>query len=693
MMGKLLRRLDNTSVRITIHVTLICLLGFAALAANRVWDARGEVRRAQLSATAAELADQIIAAAAQQALERGATNAALTASGPAAPALQAKIRGFRSSGEEALGAAIERAGRLAQTPGSHPTFAGALERVREAHGKLMAARQKVDASLAGEQRTIGKDEWFDAITEQIRLGARLRQAAFAHEDMLPGVVYDGQVIKHNVWLASEFAGQERATVAALINANVPAVSAQLQHLTGLRRVVDDALTEIRAGLSGAATDTRVSQAVAAAEQAFVKDFELVRKQVLYEAEQPDESGGAGKHYSLTALQWFEASTRGIDSLLAISRAVSAVSVEQTAGLAAKASMRLTAFALLLALVLAVAGLIIGLLARKLSRLERLRASMAGLAGGQGDLTQRLDAGVNDEIGQTSRAFNQFIEGLQATVVEATHGTREVAATTTRVAGAAEELRRHSQVQSEMAASAAAAVEEITESISQVADLGRETADVSREEGELSERGERVVSAFRTEMGNMVSASAALAKKVAELGQRSADIGGIVNVIGEIADQTNLLALNAAIEAARAGEQGRGFAVVADEVRKLAERTSVATREIGTVIASIQQGTGEVVDGIEANRAETERGARLAAEAAHALASINEGARKTIARTADIAAATQEQCATSQAIAGDVAAIARETESNCAAAAETADAVGELRRLAERLDALMGRFKA
>jgi methyl-accepting chemotaxis protein len=180
--------------------------------------------------------------------------------------------------------------------------------------------------------------------------------------------------------------------------------------------------------------------------------------------------------------------------------------------------------------------------------------------------------------------------------------------------------------------------------------------------------------------------------VETLEQHSTNISGIVNVIRDIADQTNLLALNAAIEAARAGEQGRGFAVVADEVRKLAERTGGATTEIGQMIDAIQTETRNAVAGMEQSQNQVGTGVQLAGQAADSLVHIQAETRRTLDQINDIASASQEQSAAANEIAQNVERIASMSEENSVAIRDASETATRLSELAHRLDRLMNRFK-
>ncbi len=194
------------------------------------------------------------------------------------------------------------------------------------------------------------------------------------------------------------------------------------------------------------------------------------------------------------------------------------------------------------------------------------------------------------------------------------------------------------------------------------------------------------------MKDMQLQVSAIAERSVELGQGSQEIGEMLALITEIAEQTNLLALNAAIEAARAGEQGRGFAVVADEVRKLAERTASSTSEISGMIEAIQGEVGRAVDNLKSNNEQVAQGKSLAEEVAATLARINEGARVTMERINDISSAAAEQGTASNDIARNVEKIAQMTEETSAAISQASTTAQQLEALASKLHAEVAQFK-
>ncbi|MDP2804349.1 MAG: methyl-accepting chemotaxis protein, partial [Gallionellaceae bacterium] len=211
-----------------------------------------------------------------------------------------------------------------------------------------------------------------------------------------------------------------------------------------------------------------------------------------------------------------------------------------------------------------------------------------------DLSQRVTITRHDEIGDIGDSFNQMVESFQQIIHRVIEGVYEVQKGSSQLYQSSNRVSESSQKQSDAAASMAAATEEMLTSIEHVAENSRHTYSIANQSGELSAQGERAASDTAIEMSKIADAVNISSVSITQLGEESKQISDIVKTIKEIADQTNLLALNAAIEAARAGEQGRGFAVVADEVRKLAERTSKSTVEITRMIEKIQTETNDAV---------------------------------------------------------------------------------------------------
>ncbi len=312
----------------------------------------------------------------------------------------------------------------------------------------------------------------------------------------------------------------------------------------------------------------------------------------------------------------------------------------------------------------------------------------------GDLRASLqdaDPSSRNEVHAIAHAFNQVAAGMRALV----HG---VSSSSQQVAGAANELQEaagralESSVQASQSASGiAASVEELSVSISHVADNAMHAAHISEEAKTETVGGRKVVGQAMAELERVAGDITESAALIESLGERSKQISSVVGVIREIAEQTNLLALNAAIEAARAGEQGRGFAVVADEVRKLAERTSMSTQEIASTVGAILQETAGAVERMKAVSGNMSASVSLAQGAGESLGAIDQRTQETVDVVHDIADSTREQSAASQEIARLVENIAQAAEGSNARATQNAERAQNLQRLAMELQAQLSRF--
>lgn len=309
-----------------------------------------------------------------------------------------------------------------------------------------------------------------------------------------------------------------------------------------------------------------------------------------------------------------------------------------------------------------------------------------------DLSHRSSVKGRNELGQTAGCFNALMDSLQDTLRSILDDAERVASTAMEVSRATARIADSSTRQSEAARSAAESMHSISHSITEVAHNTHETTGLSEHSSRVSSQGESASRDSAAEMSRIAEDMRHSVARVAGLRKRSDDIGGIVQVINEIANQTNLLALNAAIEAARAGEQGRGFAVVADEVRKLAERSGNATNQIKEMIEAIQGDVGVVVADMESGFARVSKGAEFAEQLASSLAQINDGTTKTLERIHVIASAAHSQSKAGEAVAERVQRIVETAEDNRSAVTEVAAAVRHLEGLAVNLKQEVGRFQ-
>ncbi|AZE51966.1 Methyl-accepting chemotaxis sensor/transducer protein [Pseudomonas chlororaphis] len=344
---------------------------------------------------------------------------------------------------------------------------------------------------------------------------------------------------------------------------------------------------------------------------------------------------------------------------------------------------------LLAMLLAV-GATVWLLRSKLAPLGDLVRQADAL--GKGDLSARLNVSSQDEIGQLASSFNQMGQALSTMVEHIRRAAEEVNGRAQALSGLSGGAYEGMEQQSGEISSMAGAVEEFSATSLNIADNMGNTERLAQENAQQTRIGRTSMEEASASLEQIAGALNSTATVINTLGQRSEEIGGIVGVITAIADQTNLLALNAAIEAARAGEQGRGFAVVADEVRNLASRTREATDEISGMINSIQQETGNAIATMEQGNMLMQEGLSRNANVASALARIDEQSRSAGQQFAAITTATQEQSSTATLLSSNLQSIAlanseqREVVSNLAITAK------ELEKLAADLRQEVDRFR-
>ncbi|MDN0082093.1 methyl-accepting chemotaxis protein [Crenobacter sp. SG2305] len=346
---------------------------------------------------------------------------------------------------------------------------------------------------------------------------------------------------------------------------------------------------------------------------------------------------------------------------------------------------------LLAFVLmaALAGVVIG---RMLQGLNRLRDAMADIAQGDGDLTLRLDDTGSDEIAATARAFNQFIGQLRKLFGQLQGEAHTLIGGVREANGQLVRLAEGSRQMADVSSSNAATLEEITVSIAHIADsAGQADSLVKSTHGELADSSTKMQQ-LSDGMEVTVSAVRSLETMLSSLDRRSQDISSITNVIRDIADQTNLLALNAAIEAARAGEQGRGFAVVADEVRKLAERTAQATLEIAQQVDTIRSETSRAVGDVNQTVQSVDQGVSLTQQSVADIRTIRGSMESVVSKMNDITLSTTEQHNASTLIAQSTEAINNRVLESDNQLQSVSGTLQHLAEAASRMDAAFGRFK-
>jgi len=311
---------------------------------------------------------------------------------------------------------------------------------------------------------------------------------------------------------------------------------------------------------------------------------------------------------------------------------------------------------------------------------------------KGDLTVYVKPErEDDEIGRLFKGFNEAVSNIRNMIIKVTEVVEATASASTQISSSSEEMAAGAQEQSSQSAEIAAAVEQMTKTIMETAKHANSAAEQSKNAGEIAKHGGSIIRDTVRGMERISEVVEQAANTIKELGSSSEKIGTIIGVIDDIADQTNLLALNAAIEAARAGEHGRGFAVVADEVRKLAERTTKATKEIGDMISQIQKDTGDAVEAMELGTSEVEKGMKLALESGKSLDEIIQSTTNVIDIINQVAAASEQESTTAEQISRSVEGINSVTQETAMGIQQIARAAEELNNLTANLQNLVVQF--
>ncbi|UJB30699.1 methyl-accepting chemotaxis protein [Chromobacterium sp. Beijing] len=312
--------------------------------------------------------------------------------------------------------------------------------------------------------------------------------------------------------------------------------------------------------------------------------------------------------------------------------------------------------------------------------------------GSGDLTGTIEVQGRDEVAQMMQSLSDTQKKLRVTVGDIINSASSVAATAEELAASTEQVSASIGQQVNATSSAAASIEELTVSIDQCSNNASLADSQASEAGSQAKIGNKEVQDSTQQVRKVNDSVAASANNLESLSEQAQMISSIATVIKEVADQTNLLALNAAIEAARAGEQGRGFAVVADEVRKLAERTTGSATEITQMIAKIQAGAKEAVDSMRSSRHIVSQVVESSEHVSTTISSVEESAEGVVGAISDIALAMQEQRQASTDLAGRVEAIAQMSKENGVAVDVFSQATRELAVVAERLQQTTLAFK-
>ncbi|OGP96023.1 MAG: hypothetical protein A2V53_03860 [Deltaproteobacteria bacterium RBG_19FT_COMBO_56_10] len=595
---------------------------------------------------------------------------------------------LRARGDETIARAYDMAKKLSGLDGSNPAIDSALSMAQSMHAELLQGRKRADASMTSYLgRGYDPGEWSSVITSFIEANSEIRAvslSAGAKEDAMHEAMRLNAELKNAAWLVAEYAGRERALVAKFVTARAPIDPGVLETLKTNRAIVDINLKPILRLRADKNAGPDVLNAISGLESTFLGSFEQTRKTIFAASRTGD--------YPVNGKQWIEKSSEAINSILGVSAAIGKL-VDSKIAPELKASKRHMALSLTVMVVVIVLGAasIVVINKKVINPMLSLKDKMAAIER-SGDLTVKIEASSADENGQMAESFNRMMDRFHGVVREIHASVDYLASSSGELSSAASRIADGSNSQSARAAQVSTASQEMSSTIAEITRSVSYAAEAAKAASEVAENGGRIVVSTIESM-NGISKTAKLSSGIiSSLGGRSREIGSIITVIDDIADQTNLLALNAAIEAARAGEQGRGFAVVADEVRRLAEKTMKATKEIDTMIRTMQDETGKAIESMENEVSAVGAGARLAEEAGASLNEIVSRVEVVTSMIESVMVAIQQQHSATEQISSDmegVSGVVSETSHN---AGQIAGASREIAALASSLKKTVGVFK-
>ncbi len=564
-------------------------------------------------------------------------------------------------------------GTIAAQGGKIDSIKKGLEKVSEQTGKLQATRTAVDSQSIDAKSTIA---YFNGLIGScLEIGFSVVGKADEPEIAMEAfsyVAFQG---------AKESVGQLRATVNGVL-------AEDAMDFPGSQRIARLVASE----------QNRMSNFQRYADPSVVSYFkEQVQKDENFkktdELLQTILDKGVGSNLGIPAETWFNTITAKINLLKGIEDKLSAGLIELSKSKASTATRNVTV-SIVITAILSLSTLLFGLLIiRSISvPLRELVATLKNIAEGEGDLTRRLPEGRRDETGEVCLWFNRFVGNVHGIISQVSNTTMQVASSSGHLQSTAEQIATAAEEVAAQSATVATASEEMSATSNDISRNCTLAADIANRASEMAGDGAAVVQETLLGMEHIAEKVRESAHTVEALGARSQQIGAIVGTIEDIADQTNLLALNAAIEAARAGEQGRGFAVVADEVRALAERTTRATREIGEMIKAIQNETGGAVSTMEEGVNEVEKGMDSSRRSGEALQQILAGIKEVTMQVHQIATAAEEQTAVTGEISTNIHQITDVVQQTANGAHETAGAASNLSNLSKDLERLVRRFK-
>ncbi|BCS52041.1 methyl-accepting chemotaxis protein [Geobacter sp. SVR] len=659
--------LGNMKIRYKLLLLLLVpLLGLAVFSVREVADKYGTMQNTAATRTLTELAVQAGALVHELQKERGLSSGYINSQG-------GKFRDDLARQRERVDREFKSVQQYISTNSQAlDVVKPSLDLASVAIGKLQETRSGIDSLKVEGKNSFAY--YTDLIGSYTDVVAAVATTSKKTELMREAAAYYALVI------AKEETGKERATLNAVIAAGsfndetlqrtFMILAAQKNYLSLFRKF---------------ASATELATFDDAAKGPVFQQVEDLRNAVLAKHTTGD--------FGIAPETWFDSNTKKIDAMKGVEDSI-AKNILATADALHSGARKSLIFSVALSTILGGAAVILGFMVMLgiTTPLSRLLHMLKDIAEGEGDLTRRLEEGQKDELGELARWFNRFVDNIHGIVSQVSGNTLQVSAAAHQLNSTAEQIATAAEEVACQSVTVATASEEMSATSGDISRNCMLASEVANQATTTAREGADVVQEALSGMEKIAERVREAAGTVESLGARSDQIGAIVGTIEDIADQTNLLALNAAIEAARAGEQGRGFAVVADEVRALAERTTKATKEIGGMIKAIQQETADAVGSMENGVSEVEKGMENSRKSGSALEEILDAINKVTMQVHQIATAAEEQTAVTGEISTNIHQITDVVHETARGAHETATAASQLSSLAKDLQSLVGRFK-
>ncbi len=645
-------------------------------------------------ATASEIDHYVSQATAQQAVERGLTATALSqvASGEEPEAeLVRQVRERRERANEYFEAVVDHAEDLRHRGWGGPVVEDAYRRLMEARDSVDEARGLVDRAISdGRDDLITADTWTETVTALVDHGAEFATVVFYAGDDFRTEILNNRRATQALWAMAEYAGRQRAMVGSAIGAGAAFSDPEMERFQTFQGIIHlnaEVLRQYFQQLEldpDRRIDPGVLEAYEAVEADFLGDYQRVIGRVSRETM-------LGRYRIFTPSEWVERSTAAIDTVLELSDRLSA----NASGIA-QGINQWNRFILAVSLALIVGAVVMAVAAVwvvmwLMRRISGLRGQIV-TARQNNDLTVRIQDPSADEIGSVASAFN----GMMETFAEALHAvvdsSGQLAEATRQLRAGAERSTEGMRGQQAEVDQVATAMNEMSATIQEVARNAQSAADAASGAANEAGAGKREVAAAVDGINSVAEQVRRAAEVIRKLDEETHEVSMVLDVIREVAEQTNLLALNAAIEAARAGEQGRGFAVVADEVRTLASRTQESTEQIREIVERLQGGAGDAVRVMDDGLGLVEKNVEQAGRAGAALDKITDAVATINDMNGQIAGAVEEQRATAEEINRNMNSIAGQAQTAVDESRQTAGASESLSELADRLQQMVSRFK-